>query len=1084
MKPQRANRSRHVPRQDGVALVLTLAFVVLLTFIIVAFFSRAVLDRRISGGSTAQVRAEMVAEGAMEMILTDLRREIAAGSEILEEGGVTIFLPDYDDPSTMVPARALATGSQPARPLNLIKRSGHDVPFFSGGAYDSATFSPSNFASDLATARLQDGEWRGISPQRWNAPRLMTNDELDANFILPDWVYVSRSGPVRLTEVTPGSTNNEPDNQAYVVGRYAYTVYDVSGLLDINVAGNLLDEEENARRGRLHQARLAALRVNGEQVIADPAALVGWRNPLTGADDAWQAGSGGLFDPERDFIQVVADAGTEQSDQAFLGRQDLIRYQQENPGVLLEDALPFLTVFTRELNAPSWRPDPDRPRVDRPFPQGPDDLLNPSLFEIRDASGNLVVDRRFSLGDLDLLRQYEEGDLTVEDRIFELFGLEPELVETGDQRYLRWNYRGGSVNRIMALDEVADEGRAPDFFELLQAAILTGSLGAETSETSYLNSPEIDANIYYQVMRIGANIIDQFDNNNFPTAIVFNEVEFYGIENLPYISEVSQGIFRSGNDLQHWFIFEVWNPHQNAAVIPEIEQFRIRALRGNARMEVHYWAARAGTIGGDDPGTINRRLRITTRTYGDSNDMENEPPIVFSANLAYEEPVTLGYPNSPNEEGFLGILSAVTALPEYAIPPREEQLEHPARDTWDGIAEGLTEDPSSYLGAKYHNRAIFNTSSREPPVFVLEMLVNGRWRPYQEVGEFGNTTSQYNPPPEESVDTLLDDATVIPYSEWTKSVGEDATGPDAWATGALSDPRVTRFGMSYSLMGSATPNASTFTFVDGEEQWQSLRAAPGGSIQLAQADGSEFLPAGFAKNNPGGPNSESPIRYSDPDGVVRGADGVLGATPTVAGNLLDRSPVLNRPPRSVGELGYVSRDVPWRSLDFFSSDSADAALLDFFGMGTDRVIGGRVNLNSARPEVIAAVIEGSLLNEGSGNQISSEQADSLATALRDLVDAEPLRSRAELATRYAENVLGSATRKTEVESMVRALAEPGNTRTWNLLVDVVAQSGRLGPAANSLDDFQVEGEQRVWLHLAIDRFTGEVLSQQIETVYE
>lgn len=153
-------------------------------------------------------------------------------------------------------------------------------------------------------------------------------------------------------------------------------------------------------------------------------------------------------------------------------------------------------------------------------------------------------------------------------------------------------------------------------------------------------------------------------------------------------------------------------------------------------------------------------------------------------------------------------------------------------------------------------------------------------------------------------------------------------------------------------------------------------------------------------------------------------------------------------------------------------------------MGTDRVIGGRVNLNSARPEVIAAVIEGSLLNEGSGNQISSEQADSLATALRDLVDAEPLRSRAELATRYAENVLGSATRKTEVESMVRALAEPGNTRTWNLLVDVVAQSGRLGPAANSLDDFQVEGEQRVWLHLAIDRFTGEVLSQQIETVYE
>ena len=30
----------------------------------------------------------------------------------------------------------------------------------------------------------------------------------------------------------------------------------------------------------------------------------------------------------------------------------------------------------------------------------------------------------------------------------------------------------------------------------------------------------------------------------------------------------------------------------------------------------------------------------------------------------------------------------------------------------------------------------------------------------------------------------------------------------------------------------------------------------------------------------------------------------------------------------------------------------------------------------------------------------------------------------------------------------------------------------------------VEGEKRYWLHIAIDRFTGEVIDQQLEAVYE
>ena len=59
------------------------------------------------------------------------------------------------------------------------------------------------------------------------------------------------------------------------------------------------------------------------------------------------------------------------------------------------------------------------------------------------------------------------------------------------------------------------------------------------------------------------------------------------------------------------------------------------------------------------------------------------------------------------------------------------------------------------------------------------------------------------------------------------------------------------------------------------------------------------------------------------------------------------------------------------------------------------------------------------------------------------------------------------------------------TRVWNVLIDVVAQSGHYKPNAQSLqNDFIAEGEQHYWVHVAIDRFTGEVLDKQIEVVNE
>jgi hypothetical protein len=52
------------------------------------------------------------------------------------------------------------------------------------------------------------------------------------------------------------------------------------------------------------------------------------------------------------------------------------------------------------------------------------------------------------------------------------------------------------------------------------------------------------------------------------------------------------------------------------------------------------------------------------------------------------------------------------------------------------------------------------------------------------------------------------------------------------------------------------------------------------------------------------------------------------------------------------------------------------------------------------------------------------------------------------------------------------------------MIDVIAQSGRYRPNASSLADFIVQGEKRYWLHLAIDRLTGQVIDQQLEAVFE
>ncbi|PYK73399.1 MAG: hypothetical protein DME44_01380 [Verrucomicrobia bacterium] len=250
--------------------------------------------------------------------------------------------------------------------------------------------------------------------------------------------------------------------------------------------------------------------------------------------------------------------------------------------------------------------------------------------------------------------------------------------------------------------------------------------------------------------------------------------------------------------------------------------------------------------------------------------------------------------------------------------------------------------------------------------------------------------------------------------------------------------------------------------------------------------------------------------YADEDGIIRPADAanpdpsVLttgSSTPFYAADLAYHPVVLNRPFRNVAELGYTFRDLPWKTLDLFSQNSADAGLLDVFSMADEpALVAGRVNLNTQQAPVLQSVLSGAIWNEISSSTVtmSGANAQSAATMAANIAFAtstNPLTNKSSIITAagLSKTILPTTspatphdnqTVKARREVVPRAVSSVAQTRVWNLLIDVVAQSGRYPPGETDPKKFIVEGEQHYWVHIAIDRFTGQVIDRQIEVVKE
>lgn len=1146
-------------QRTGFALVVALTAIVLITVIVLAFFSKALLNRQISYTSTNQIKSDMLARTALDIVVGEVRQEIIDFSKSPTDG---IYEPLTS--SNMIPIRTgVATPDSDIGKYTINKVAAADTqvdPGTNGKVFGSSV----SLDAKSRNGRTLSG-WYSAGPRLGSAA-------------LPSWTYLSRSGNV-ITNATPAALQS--GGADFVTGRFAYTVYNTGGLLDANVAGYPSNSPATnvGTKSSLAYADLTTLGLTLNQVDN----LVTWRSGTWASTpalfDIWASGINTTNSSIAKSIATAPASGYLESasgGNAFFSRRDLLRFldSQSAPA----NSAGSLTHFTRGLQGPTWKPQNITNSLGNLVPYGNQanstSSANRELLKVKAYNGTkrtyyddgtfeeypitssepLITDR-FSLRKLAWIGHNGpessafDPSLTSnqqEEAILDCFGL------TWSPSKKRWAYKH-PANGILTLDEVRDQKRMPDFFELLKAGILDGSIGgnpgviaeninADPSDPLRLQKWEGPVGRHYEtfsadkdrhLLQIGANIIDQADSNNYPTAIYFgvyppqagfsvSETEFnncvFGLENLPMLQRIGLINHMVGNDTYAagmssvWAQPEVWNPNNSAT---------------------------AGASPSDPLYPTPSSLRLVT--YGkvylwnaleDPTQQYLSPPVDFGND--YENPNVAGIicfknpgPASTTLKPFFNAPISLTGYEatsqnryDDTASPSGPMNRQPAGTTWSsakflGIYFGeVIRDPRDVADG---GRPQYNIVAVPDPqlTFVLEYFDGSNWHPYSMLcrlekvhNNAGGSGSRYGQGGWGSSDGHVDPRT----DRFSGSAGRVAAGNNsAWGA---------RKSILNGVAGTVGKNDNGAGRNPIFQGWPRPSAGfihnPLASGELGANVSGAYLFDGWLMNLDVATdiNGVSRFRYRDPDGLIRPGDAWRGdlstgdgipsyhsdAAGVIASATRRRPVILNRPFRSVGELGYVFRDQPFKSLDFWSEKGADAGLLDLFCVseGSANYSAGLVNINSAPPSVLQALTSAGSKQPGdTTSKISTAESVAIAQSITtDLAANGVITNNADLANRlsspiftslstlYATNVEKPFRNKGFGEAPLRALANVSTTRSWNLLIDVVAQTGKLGNNAAGLDNFTVEGEKRYWLHLAIDRFTGEILDKQLEPVYE
>ena len=1144
--------------RQGVALVITLAFVVLLTGLIVAFFSRSMSDRKLSDNSFSQASADQLASSAISILTGDLKQEIVNGSTALPNPNPNSFPLVYvagTNSAYMVPARNGVSGTwNTGAPVKTLIRVSSTNTIASPGVDQQASNAPSTGIS---------ANGKSISAARWNrhyllplkTPTAPTDTTPDIKFTAPSWVYVTGGGPANPALTAPSSS---------VTGRYAYAIYDEGALLDVNVAGYPYVSGTTPAQF-IYKGALTFTDLTQIPGLTQTGAnnLVAWRNyaslqstgtfPTLAPSSAVVGGTNGLnyvnwiMSGTTGFLTASGTAYNGATDQVFMSRRQLIDLAiASGTAYFNPTALQYLGTFSRAITAPSWIPSADsnnfpsyvgglgtaiapyRTNAENPASENRDipnvrfsgtatvthyaDDGTTTSYKV--VAGDPLLQHRFSLKRLDWFTPTgpATGKATA---ILDCFGL------TWDGTNSRWTYNHGDPINIKTLNAVSLLNREPDFFELLKAAILDGSLGRDPGNQTNagaevtgqggltVNGPAGRFfNIYSatsdaQIIQIGANIIDQYDADSLPTAIYFANISnpdthstnltdlfntFHGIENIPYPMAIRTLLWRNlGNVNYAWLQPAMWNPHQSlpwgyTGTVPS--GYRLHAYGQGAAKSFNGNTGKCTY----DPSTPTWP-GVQFITFNDTSSPFQAKPVFLTTAQA-------GSTDSGTDT--LNVWpTAATGTNTWPSPSGTVAGQFVAFIT--GTCAQTPTGTGSYVGAADPNEITF--------VAEYQTGTNSNWLPYARIARY---------------DAYLEAPTS--YQNPLVIQGVDASRPD---------PRTDRFSLSFA--NGIAQNSTTHWPVAGTvytATWFPPSTNSGFVFQPTASNGGGGVvnkPGYYSTNLQTGTTSY----YADPDGVIRPADGYRGnnttgdGRPTFTGNGAPATPagsgtaagdttsmqhgrrpiVLNRPFRSVGELGYVFRDEPFKSLDFWSKDSADGGLLDVFAIRDEPavMVAGQLNPNNAPALVLQAIFAGASKKEIDPAFIITGTMDAATlsgTIAADISANGPYSNRADLATRLGPLVSGTAStvafktttasnwaNKAYAEAPMRALADVTNTRTWNLMIDVFAQTGVFAsnaPATTQAltSSFVVHGERRYWLHIAIDRFTGKVVDQMLEPVYE
>jgi hypothetical protein len=1156
------------------SLVVVVSMVGLLSLLAVGGLSLVTLGGQTSRLEGDSIKTEALAEAAFDTVLADLADEMAKGAAAVTENPLPdgSILRQYDftgKPTGLVVSKALKPGLAPGG--SLAKQSAVEIPFHTRGG------KPSSRAANAPTATGSNP----LPPSLWDKPRLLPPEMTFSSESAPDWIFMSRDGSNPSTfdstlkgKQAAGGSGSASPNPKFVVGRYAYNLYDTSGLLDINVAGHPStkpDAQRVGQKGTLALADLASLPGMSGQAVDD---LAGWKHD-------WENATAEAI---QDYLRLSEGSGWQKlaaNDNLFLSRQDLLRFSKLRPETLPPGALPSLTHFSRDLDAPSWRPHPSRPKIARKAEiggndaHGQDDVLNPNPTSFDEKRGRQLLPRRFPLERLKWVATPGKAGPVDPEKAERYFGLRWQGAN--------WEYiHARSDGRMYTLQDVPED-REPNFFEILRSTVLVGSLGRQFAARGHdaidqlLSMHQlprsggiggIDSSVNLNIMEMGACLIDQADLDSWPTAITMPGTRPYyvfGKEDVPYLNRLSAIPYR-GKPLPDVVVYRtdgsrapseayegsmvlqpmLWRPHQVVQAYNGPTSFRIRPRHIDQAGGSMFYMTQGWRIPtkGDPPGVPDRGTAGDYTYWGGPNYRRINPEffpktfrgdefidfVVPAESTAFREPQSL---HSPDHGAIAGYSISGGVQP---VPVRKGDLR------WVGLPDDYTE-VSGFLvghaltakienGATSWNRLGVGYFRGDPIEVQMEYQgPDGDWRPYQ-LAEF---TYKSN----------WGDHYLRPEPLWQ-------TEAFHWSS-YLIDPRTARFGgLATVLAGGLKPTEWTslhpqMTWPEGaalafgarrnegvRPGWTGPAANTGWNYNGSVAWFEPFNPGSVVENTQQAwdESSSYSFAYKDPDDVLRpGVAAVNRYDRSISvgnpmfrrctmsttgkltlGSLEGRPKLLNRPFRSVAEMAYSFRGTPWRDIDFLNPSSPDSGLLDVFSLYEDPdpakaddpkppVVSGRVNLNSASVEVIAALLRGTALDDD--RYLDDARAAALANDVylwvrSSAVGQGPFTSKAALVsasapTDKAKGLIFELSKKLSNQDQsindrrefaVRALSDGTTMRGWNFLLDLVVQSGQLAPTSTGFDDFQVSAERRYWIHFAIDRPTGKLIATQWENVVE